>query len=183
MRGRPIAYSGDTRTRPMKQRVREAAFNLVGTRVIGTQVIDLFAGTGALTWEALSRGAHRATLVERHFPTARLIRENAVALNLADRIELVSGDAFIWGRQLATRPALSSPEHPWLVFCSPPFDLYVSHTSEMLTLLQHVVDAAPALSVLVVEADERFEMASLPTSFVWDIRPYPPAVLALGEHV
>jgi 16S rRNA (guanine966-N2)-methyltransferase len=166
----------------MKQRVREAAFNLIGTRVVGTHVIDLFAGTGALSWEALSRGAHRATLVERHFPTARLIRENAVALDLVDRVELVSGDAFIWGRQLAGRPISSLPEHPWLVFCSPPFDLYVSHTDAMLKLLNDVVQAAPALSVLVVEADERFDMGALPSAYTWDIRPYSPAILALGEQ-
>ena len=59
LRGRLIAYSGEMCTRPMKQRVREATFNLLGPRVVGTQVIDLFAGTGALAWEALSRGAHR----------------------------------------------------------------------------------------------------------------------------
>jgi 16S rRNA (guanine966-N2)-methyltransferase len=166
----------------MKQRVREAAFNLVGTRVLGAHVIDLFAGTGALSWEALSRGARCATLVERHFPTARMIRENAAALDLTDRIELVAGDAFIWGRQLAARPRPAVLDHPWLVFCSPPYDLYVSHVDPLLRLLQHVADAAPALSLLVVEADERFDMASLPQSFAWDVRPYPPAILAIGEH-
>ncbi|MHB8951605.1 MAG: RsmD family RNA methyltransferase [Pirellulaceae bacterium] len=181
MRGRSIAYSGDPLTRPMKQRVREAAFNLVGTRVIDAYVIDLFAGTGALSWEALSRGAHAATLIERHFPTARLIRENATALNLTDRIELVAGDTFIWGRQLAARPSAAAPGRPWLVFCSPPYDLYVSHTEPMLNLLRQITDAAPAQSVLVVEADERFDMASLPESYTWDIRPYPPAVLAVGD--
>jgi 16S rRNA (guanine966-N2)-methyltransferase len=90
LRGRLIAYSGELCTRPMKQRVREAMFNLLGPRVVGTQVFDLFAGTGALAWEALSRGAQRATLIERHFPTTRLIRENATSLGLTDRIDVVS---------------------------------------------------------------------------------------------
>ncbi|MHB8973103.1 MAG: RsmD family RNA methyltransferase [Pirellulaceae bacterium] len=182
LRGRPIAYSGDTRIRPMKQRVREAAFNLLGMRVVGTHVIDLFAGTGALSWEALSRGARRATLIERHFPTIRLIRENATALQLADQVDIVAGDTFFWGRQLVAGRSPRLPDQPWLVFCSPPYELYVTQTDQMLDLLQCIVDAAPSESVVVVEADERFDMASLPTSYTWDIRSYPPAILAVGDR-
>src|SRR5688572_16458652 len=77
MRGRKLKYSGEARTRPMKDRVREAVFNLLGTTVEGCYVIDLFAGTGALGLEAISRGATGATFIERHFPTAKVIEENA----------------------------------------------------------------------------------------------------------
>lgn len=182
LRGRPIAYSGELCTRPMKQRVREAMFNLLGPRVIGTHVFDLFAGTGALAWEALSRGAQRATLIERHFPTARLIRDNAAALGLTDRMDVVPGDTFVWGKRLVARGAAESGESPWLVFCSPPYDLYVSQLQPMLELLQKIVAVAPPLSVVVVEADERFDPGNLPTLFAWDIRNYPPAVLAVGEQ-
>src|SRR4051794_22495694 len=76
-RGRKLKYSGDIRTRPMKDRVREAVFNLLGKQIAGSHAIDLFAGTGALGLEALSRGAARATFIERHFLTAKLIEENA----------------------------------------------------------------------------------------------------------
>src|SRR5687767_11185885 len=79
-RGRLLAYSGDERTRPMKDRVREAVFNLVGPDVKEKLAIDLFAGTGALGLEALSRGAAEAVLLERHFPTAAVIGQNAVTL-------------------------------------------------------------------------------------------------------
>ncbi len=182
LRGRPIAYSGDLCIRPMKQRVREAMFNLLGPRVVGTHVIDLFAGTGALAWEALSRGARDATLIERHFPTARLIRENAASFGLTDRIDLVPGDTFFWGKRLAPRPAADSGDPAWLVFCSPPYDLYVSQLQPMLKLLQKIVDVAPPLSLVVVEADERFDPGNLPASYAWDVRSYPPAVLAVGEQ-
>ncbi len=74
-RGRKLEYSGDLRTRPMKDRVREALFNLLGHAVEGKVAIDLFAGTGALALEALSRGASRAVLVEQHRPTAQTIRQ------------------------------------------------------------------------------------------------------------
>src|SRR5271165_4697735 len=69
-RRRKLEYSGDLRTRPMKDRVREALFNLLGTAVEGKLAIDLFAGTGALALEAISREATRAIFIERHQPTA-----------------------------------------------------------------------------------------------------------------
>ena len=62
--GRQIQYSGEQRTRPMKNRVREAMFNLVGPWVKGTYTIDLFAGTGAVGLESVSRGSVGATLIE-----------------------------------------------------------------------------------------------------------------------
>ncbi len=69
-RHRHLHYSGDLRTRPMKDRLREAIFNLIGPEIRGKHAIDLFAGTGALGLEAISRGAARATLIEQHHPTA-----------------------------------------------------------------------------------------------------------------
>ena len=129
----------------------------------------------------MSHGAGRATLIERHFPTARLIRENATALGLADRIELVPGDTFVWGKRLDPRQVADSGVTPWLVFCSPPYDLYVSQLQPMLELLHRIVDVAPPQSLVVVEADDRFDPGHLPASYGWDIRSYPPAVVAVGE--
>ena len=64
----------------MKDRLREAIFNLVGPLPPGMQAWDLFAGTGALGLEAISRGAERATFLEQHYPTAGIIRQNITAL-------------------------------------------------------------------------------------------------------
>ena len=85
LRGRPLAYSGDQRTRPMKDRVREAVFNLLGPAVVGSHAIDLFAGTGALGLEAISRGAVRATFLERHLPTCADRAERGRAWHVASR--------------------------------------------------------------------------------------------------
>ena len=180
-RGRPIRYLGDPRTRPMKQRVREAAFNLLGARVEGVHVIDLFAGTGALAWEALSRGAASATLIERHFPSARLIRENAAALGVTQLIEVVPGDTFVWSRKLAQGAVADRCKRSWLVFCSPPYQLYVTDTQPMQTLIGRMVELAPAGSLVVVESDQRLDPATLPDSCHWDVRHYFPAVLAIAE--
>ena len=181
LRGSPIQYLGDPLTRPMKQRVREAAFNLLGKRVAGTHVVDLFAGTGALAWEALSRGALSATLLERHFPSARMIHKNAAALGLADQIQVVAGDTFFWSRKLDPQLVAPVADRPWLVFCSPPYELYVSQVDAMLKLIQQMIDVAPPQSLIVVESDRQFDTDTLPASVTWDRREYHPAILALAQ--
>jgi 16S rRNA (guanine966-N2)-methyltransferase len=178
-RNRPIRYTGDPRTRPMKDRVREALFNLVGPRVAGKHAIDLFAGTGALGLEAISRGAVRATFIERHFPTAGVIRENIAALGIESQCQVYATDAFLWLRQQRARdPALLAGE-AWLVLCSPPFDFYVDRLPEMCELLSGLSAAAPSGSLLAVEADRRFDFAVLKDLGDWDIRGYPPAVIGM----
>jgi 16S rRNA G966 N2-methylase RsmD len=98
-RCRRLHCSGDLRTRPMKDRLREAIFNLIGPSIRGAHAIDLFAGTGALALEALSRGADYATLIEQHNPTANVIRRNVAELDVADRAEVVVGNVFIWWKR------------------------------------------------------------------------------------
>ena len=158
----------------MKDRVREAVFNLVGPAVIGSHAIDLFAGTGALGLEAISRGAARATLVEQHFPTARIIRDNAETLGVSDRVEVATGDSFIWAR----RAADLGPQ-PWVVFCSPPYAFYVDRQPDMLALIGTLVERAPEGSKLVVEADKRFDFGLLPEPDRWDVREYLTAVVGI----
>src|SRR4051794_19278769 len=96
LRGRKVEYTGEVRTRPMKDRVREAVFNLLGHGVVDAHVIDLFAGTGAMAMEAISRGAAAATCIERHYPTSKLIENCARELGIGDRLTVVFGDAFLW---------------------------------------------------------------------------------------
>lgn len=173
-RGSKLLYSGDLRTRPMKDRVREAVFNLLGSDVEGKHAFDLFAGTGALGLESLSRGASRATFLEQHFPSAAIIRKNIEHLELAPRCEVVPGNTFIWTRRM---PELDAT--PWLVFCSPPYAFYLERQAEMLELIRTFEVGSPPGSILVVECDERFDPALLPSSDAWDVRIYPPAVVAI----
>jgi 16S rRNA (guanine966-N2)-methyltransferase len=173
-RGRKLLYHGDPRTRPMKDRVRQAVFNLLGDGAKGKYAIDLFAGTGALGFEALSRGAASALFIERHFPTAKFIEQNADHLAIADRCRVLPGSAFVWAR----RPDAPA-DRAWLVFCSPPYDFYVSRNEEMLDLLRRLIDASPAESSFVVESDQRFDVATLPRAAEWDTRSYPPAVISI----
>lgn len=162
----------------MKDRTREAVFNLLGNEVRDKHVIDLFAGTGALGLEALSRGAARATLIERHFPTARLIEQNVATLDVGERVEVISADAFFWVER-RLRDFQQLHERPWVVFCSPPYDFYVERSREMLAMLATLTETAPADSLFAVEADDRFDMRQLPQADRWQLRQYPPAVIAI----
>jgi 16S rRNA (guanine966-N2)-methyltransferase len=177
-RRRKLAYHGDPVTRPMKDRVREAMFNLVGPAVVGTHALDLFAGTGALALEALSRGADRATLIERHFPTARLIQDNIEALAAGDVAQVIPGNAFLWTRRL-TSAADFDAERAWTIFVSPPWELFASQRQDLLEMIARFVSLAPPGSTIVVESDETFDAAVLPEADQWDVRTYPPAVISL----
>lgn len=162
----------------MKDRVRETLFDLLGTGIRGTLALDLFAGTGALGFEALSRGAARAIFVERHFPTADLLRRSARELGIAERCEVRSGDVLLWGRRLPELPH----DLPWTVFVSPPWAFFNAdhpQRGSLLALIEALRAAAPAGSVLVVEADTSFDESSLPVAEAWDHRGLPPAVLHL----
>lgn len=91
LRGRRIAAPPGRGTRPTSDRVREALFSILGP-VDGEDVLDLFAGSGALGLEALSRGAASATFVERAPRAAACIRDNIRALGVEDRTRVVVRD-------------------------------------------------------------------------------------------
>ena len=155
-RGSKLKYSGDNRVRPMKDRTREAVFNLISTDSKGTHVFDLFAGTGALAIEAISRGAVSATLIEVHLQTMRNLKLNVDALKLGDQCRLVQSDVFFFVKTLD--PASYPKNVPWLIFCSPPYDFYIEkQQQEMIRMLERLYEIAPAGSTFVVEADTRFD--------------------------
>ncbi len=176
-RGSKLQYVGDNRVRPMKDRVREAVFNLIGPSIKGMYAIDLFGGTGAVTIEAISRGAVGATVVELHLPTAMMLRQNLESLDLLEICKLRKTDAFFWAKNLEEHPR-GAP--PWIVFCCPPYDFYVRREEEMLEMLKNLLDSAPVGSVFVIEADERFDFSRLPIVPTENrLRSYPPAEVGI----
>ncbi|WP_312327852.1 16S rRNA (guanine(966)-N(2))-methyltransferase RsmD [Stenotrophomonas sp.] len=100
--------------RPSSDRVRETLFNWLTPRLGGARVLDLFAGSGALGLEAVSRGATQATLVERDAGLARQLRESVARLGAQAQVEVVQADALHW---LAQRPSGLAD----IVFIDPPF--------------------------------------------------------------
>jgi 16S rRNA (guanine(966)-N(2))-methyltransferase RsmD len=88
-RGRRLAVPRGTATRPTSDKVRGAVFNVLGQFFEGGDVLDVYAGTGALALEALSRGCARAVCVEADRGAAEVLRRNAEVCGLAERVEIV----------------------------------------------------------------------------------------------
>jgi 16S rRNA (guanine966-N2)-methyltransferase len=111
--GRKIVSPEGTTTRPTTDRVREAIFNSLGSSGVldGALVADLFAGTGAVGIEALSRGAERCVFVERDRTALRALEENLDSLELRDRSRVITSDA------MATASAIDCD----IVLADPPY--------------------------------------------------------------
>jgi 16S rRNA (guanine966-N2)-methyltransferase len=142
--GRVLRTPQGADTRPTTEKVRQALFNILGS-VDGIHVLDLFAGSGALGIEALSRGAAHATFFDLAKPALTAIRANLRDLGVEDRTTVVAGDAVA----LAARHA---PPAPWrLVFVDPPYRSDLATRAVLALPAQHLAPEA----VIVIEHDRR----------------------------
>ncbi len=150
-KGIPINVPKGTRTRPTSDKVRQALFNIVGAEVAGRKVLDLFAGSGALAIEALSRGAAYAVLVERNPTSASIIANNLQKAGLTGKAEIMRMDF---------RSALEKLDHRaevWdLIFIDPPYQSgLLAETIRILPKYSMI----SATSIIVVE---HFKKTKLP---------------------
>ena len=166
-RGHKFDGPRDQVTRPTSDLVRESVFNILGESVEGLLVLDLFAGTGALGLEALSRGAERAIFVERNRLNAALIRRNIATLRYEDRAQVVVADAYRWAKSYA--PA---DDEPIVVFIDPPYADYEDHPERVGKLLEGLVRTLPGGSIISSESSKRLDVEVLPDLEAWDVRHY-----------
>ena len=158
----------------MKDRVREALFDVLGPPPPGTGVLDLFAGSGVVGLEALSRGAAWAVAVERDPLLVAAIREHARAFEIERRLTVVAADVLAWWN--SDRAARLPRADTWWVFCCPPYERAATQPDRLAALLQSIVSAAPAGSRFVLETDDRFD-GTAHLGAGWSVRSYRPAVL------
>jgi 16S rRNA (guanine966-N2)-methyltransferase len=147
--------------RPTQGMVKQAIFNMVGPRIEGAEVLDLFAGSGALGIEALSRGAARVTFVDREPRGLAILRQNLDALGFKARARLVRSDVVRWLE--ASPEAITSAT---FVFLDPPYEDAVldralgvldRQVTEATVLAEHSRrQALPALSRLKVDRERRY---------------------------
>jgi len=130
-RGRQLLTPKNLRVRPTADRVKEALFSILLSRLgelNGMRVLDIFAGTGNLGIEALSRGADHAVFIDSHRDSAEIIRKNLEITRYADKAKVVVQEA------AAALKWLSRSEAPFhLVFLDPPYS--EGHTERLLELL------------------------------------------------
>src|SRR5258705_1113146 len=94
--------------RPTTDNLRETLFNVLGELVVDARFVDLFAGTGAVGIEALSRGAREAMFVEKHRPAAALIKKNLESLEIRKSARVLPLDALLGLKRFAEEPATAS---------------------------------------------------------------------------
>ncbi|TMC51954.1 MAG: 16S rRNA (guanine(966)-N(2))-methyltransferase RsmD [Chloroflexi bacterium] len=147
--------------RPTQGMVKQAIFNMVGPRIEGAEVLDLFAGSGALGIEALSRGAARVTFVDQQPRGLAILRQNLDALGFKARAQVVRGDVVRWLE--ASPDAIKSAT---FVFLDPPYEDVV--LDRALDVLDREVTGAtvlaehsrrqtlPTLSRLRVDRERRY---------------------------
>jgi 16S rRNA (guanine966-N2)-methyltransferase len=133
----------------------------------GKAVIDLFAGTGAIGLEALSRGAESAVFVEKDRETVGLIHGNVAKLRYQDRAQIRLADAHRWVRSHA-----ADLEGPTAVFLDPPYREYEVGVKRIRATLDLLVEGLPAGSLIVLEAGRVLDDQILPDFDAWDVRRY-----------
>ena len=135
--------------RPSQGIVKEAIFNVLALEVVGARVIDLFAGSGALGIEALSRGAVSVTFVELDRPTAAILRQNLRTIGLEERSRVIQADAVRW---VAEHPVEAGTAG--IILMDPPYrDPVVDQTLVALD--------AVAEGTVVVEHADRHKLPTL----------------------
>jgi 16S rRNA (guanine(966)-N(2))-methyltransferase RsmD len=181
LRRRVIKVNVDPRTRPMKDRTRQAMFNLLGNHLNGCIAFDLFGGTGVIGIEAVSRGANHAVIVELLPHLAKSIRGYVDEFKIADKVTVHRGSAFDYLldyeesiRQLGNLP--------WLVFVCPPFPMWTSETEResLVRMIELWIEKAPSSSRFVCELDFDCDPSVLPQSLDWSVRDYRPANIAIA---
>lgn len=114
MHGRQLKAVGGMQTRPTSDKVKGAIFNVLGNKVLNARVLDLFAGTGNLAIEALSRGSREAVMVEKSLAAHQVIQENLERVGARHKVKLLLMDAFKYLRKY--------PNEVFdLVFLDPPY--------------------------------------------------------------
>jgi len=119
--------------RPTSDKLRETLFNILGGLVVDARFMDLFAGTGAVGIEALSRGAREAIFVEKHPPTAALIKKNLEVLDIRTGARVVASDALKALERLAKEPAASNGVID-ILFLDPPYAEAEAHKTVLAFL-------------------------------------------------
>jgi 16S rRNA (guanine(966)-N(2))-methyltransferase RsmD len=152
-RGRRLAAPRGERVRPTADRVKEALFSILTSllgNLEGLRVLDIFAGTGNLGIEALSRGCGEAIFVDSHRESAAVIRQNLTQLGLADRSRVIVKEA---ASALQGLDGNTAPFH--IIFLDPPYRLGLAEKILVLLATSPLVAEA---TIIVVESDSDEEL-------------------------
>jgi 16S rRNA (guanine966-N2)-methyltransferase len=157
-RGRTILAPAGQTVRPTTDKTRQAVFNALASRnfVMDATVVDLYAGTGALGIEALSRGADRATFIESDRLAIDCIGHNLEHLNFVDQATVVRSDVLRWLDGAGEKPFTVGDDCPLVVFADPPYSF--GQWSELLDRLHPRVAPLGVDALVVLESGKTIDL-------------------------
>jgi 16S rRNA (guanine(966)-N(2))-methyltransferase RsmD len=166
LRGRKLSCNVNADLRPTPQRVREALFSILGDAVPDRPFFDVFAGTGVVGLEALSRGASSVTFVERDFRLIGELEKHVAAFGVADKARIARTDVYRWIERW------QAPDEPVTIFLSPPFKDFDRRPDELLHVVSQLRQKVHEGSVLVLQSESTAALDELPDRTTWDERRY-----------
>ena len=165
LRGRKMDCVVSAELRPTPQMVREAFFSILGNAIPERGFFDLFAGTGAFGFEALSRQAAHCTFLERDPQQVAHLQRYRDEFQVHAKAQIVRTDVYRWVERW------QPPSEPINVYISPPFADLRERFDAVRHLIEHLQEKIPAGSVLTLQAEAGFPEDALP-GFNWDCRRY-----------
>ena len=182
-KGRKLKAPKTAGTRPIIDRVKTALFYILSTRVEDARFLDLFAGTGSVGIEALSRGAAHATFIEMNHTVLKLVRENLKITGLGDRAETLQADAFKFLQSNAAQNGNAQRVYD-MIYVAPP------QYHEMAARALAMLDSSPLLAedglvIVQIHPKERSVVVAVPLTrlVLSDERKYGSTLLMFYETV
>lgn len=166
LRGRKVSCTVTEELRPTPQMVREAYFSILGNAIPGRGFIDIFAGTGVIGMEALSRGAKSAILIERDPQLAKGIESHLQMFGLTRQAKVFRTDAYRWVA------AWNAPPEPVNVFLSPPFVDLEAKTGDLMDAIHTLQRKVAEDSVIVIQTETGSPVSAIEELQQWEIRRY-----------
>jgi 16S rRNA (guanine966-N2)-methyltransferase len=166
LRGRKLTCIVAEDHRPIPDMVRQALFSILGNAVPGRPFLDLFAGTGAVGLEAISRGSTSVEFVERDVRVAGEIVRHLQVFGVAGQAKVHRADVYRWVERW---PA---PSEPVTIFLGPPFADLERRPEALLGVLADLQQKVAPGSVLVLQSEKTFAVEQLPDHAKWDQRRY-----------
>ncbi|NOZ60117.1 MAG: 16S rRNA (guanine(966)-N(2))-methyltransferase RsmD [Calditrichaeota bacterium] len=157
-KGRTLFCPKSSAIRPTSDRIKESVFNFIGDQIVGQRTLDLFAGTGNLSIEALSRGARQAVLVDRSREAVAIIYKNVKLTGFADKCRVLRSDVFRY-----LNYAIKTNEQFGVIFADPPY------LQNVIGSLVEKIDLSSLLNnggLFVLERDAKKEFNPSLNSFV-----------------
>jgi|YelNatPaOPRAMG01_1025707.scaffolds.fasta_scaffold154417_2 16S rRNA (guanine966-N2)-methyltransferase len=166
LRGRKVTCTVHANLRPTPQMVREALFSILGNAVPDRPFYDLFAGTGVVGLEAISRGASCVTFIERDFRLIGELERHIDAFGVGEHVRIARTDVYRWIERW------QAPDGPITVFLSPPFRDFDQRAEQLWNVIAQLQEQVQPGSVIVLQAESKAPLEGLPAHANWDQRRY-----------